>query len=223
MMTTTLEPQREPLPPTDEALLLQYRDTGNEDAFRELVQRYERELFHYLWRYLHDAGRAEEVFQAAFLRLYQHRYDFRAGQRVRPWLYTIATRLAIDVLRHAARRPAVSLDAEHGDDATLKLLAAGQSESPEEQAERQEQRQWLRDAITKLPQRLHDALQLVYFNGLTYDDAARRLGIPLGTLKSRLHESLVKLNRAARRTRNGWSTPNWPQGTCLRSGIRNVN
>ena len=202
----TLEPPQTPLPLSDEALLLEYRDTGNEEAFRELVLRYERELFHYLWRYLHDAGRAEEVFQAAFLRLYQHRYDFRPGQRVRPWLYTIATRLAIDVLRHAARRPAVSLDAERGDDTNLKELAAGQDESPEEQAERREQRLWLQTAVGELPQRLRDALKLVYFSGLTYADAAQRLGIPLGTLKSRLRESLVKLNRAARRARKDWGT-----------------
>ena len=212
-MNTTVESRPEPLPPTDEALLLQYRDTGNEDAFRELVHRYERELFHYLWRYLHDAGRAEEVFQAAFLRLYQHRYDFRVGQRVRPWLYTIATRLAIDALRHAARRPAVSLDAEHGDDATLKQLTAGETLSPEEQAEQHEQRRWLETSLGELPQRLRDALQLVYLNGLTYHEAARRLGIPLGTLKSRLHESLVKLNRAARRTRHSWSTSTCPRPT----------
>lgn len=121
-------------------------------------------------------------------------------------LYTIATRLAIDVLRHAARRPAVSLDAERGDDTNLKELAAGQDESPEEQAERREQRLWLQTAVGELPQRLRDALKLVYFSGLTYADAAQRLGIPLGTLKSRLRESLVKLSRAARRTRKDWGT-----------------
>lgn len=202
-MTTTMEPRLEP--PTDEALLLEYRDTGNEDAFRELVERYESELFHYLWRYLHDAGRAEEVFQAAFLRLYQHRYDFQPGQRLRPWLYAIATRLAIDALRYAARRPAVSLDAEHGDDdgVNLRQFAASEEENPAEHAQKQEQRQWLREAVADLPPRLREALDLVYFHDLKYNDAARRLGIPLGTLKSRLRESIVKLNRASKHHRRG--------------------
>lgn len=195
----TIEPRQEPPPLTDEALLLEYRDAGNEDAFRELVHRYQRELFPYLCRYLHDAGRAEEVFQAAFLRLYQHRYDFRLGERVRPWLYAIATHLAIDVLRHRARRPTVSLDAEHGGDTSLKQFAIGRDEDPAERAEQQEERQWLRAAIDELPQRLRDALRLVYFQGLKYDEAAKFLGIPLGTLKSRLHEALIKLNHAAQR------------------------
>lgn len=199
-MTAKLEPRRELMPLTDEALLLKYRDSRNEAAFCELVHRYERELFYYLWKYLHDAGRAEEVFQATFLRLYQHRYDFKPEQRVRPWLYAIATHLAIDVLRHDARRPTISLDVEHGDDATLKQLVIVRSETAEERVERQEERQWLRAAIDELPPRLRDALKLVYFSGLKYDDAARCLDIPVGTLKSRLHESLVKLSHAARRS-----------------------
>ena len=197
----TIEARREPPPITDEALLLEYRDAGNEGAFRELFHRYQRDLFPYLCRYLHDSGRAEEVFQAAFLRLYEHRYDFRPGERVRPWLYTIATHLAIDVLRHRARRPTVSLDAEHGGDTSLKQFVIGRENDPADQAERQEERQWLRAAIDELPQRLRDALRHVYFNGLKYEDAARSLQIPLGTLKSRLHEALLKLNRTARRNR----------------------
>lgn len=188
--------RQELLPLSDEALFLQYRDAGNEAAFCELMRRYERELFYYLWKYLHDAGRAEEVFQAAFVRLYQHRHDFKPDQRVRPWLYTIATHLAIDALRQAACRPSVSLDAEHGDDASLKQLATDRAEDPAEQFEREEEEQQLRAAVERLPERLRGALQLVYFQGMKYDDAARRMGIPLGTLKSRLHESLVWLNRA---------------------------
>ena len=208
-MTTTHSPaleseiQSEPRPLTDEALLLRYRDHGDEDAFRELVHRYEGELYHYLWRYLHDADRAEEVFQAAFLRLYQHSHHFLPGHRVRPWLYTIATHLAIDALRRAGRHPTTSLDTEHGEDATLRDLLVGQSEDPAARMEREERRQWLQRAVDELPQRLREALNLVYFEGLKYDDAARRLDIPLGTLKSRLHESLVKLNQALKRS---WRT-----------------
>lgn len=198
--TIEAEVQSDPHPLTDEALLLRYRDHGDEEAFRELVGRYEHELYGYLCHYLHDTGRAEEVFQSAFLRLAQHSHHFLPGHRVRPWLYTIATHLAIDALRRAGRHPTTSLDAEHGDDSTLRNLLVGQSDEPSARLEQEERRQWLQTAVAELPQRLREALGLVYFEGLKYDDAARRLDIPLGTLKSRLHESLVKLNQALKRS-----------------------
>lgn len=194
----TLDPAAEGKPPTDEALLLRYRDRRDEDAFRELVDRYQPELFHYLWRYLHDANLAEEVFQSACLRLAEHSEQFLPDHRVRPWFYTIATHLAIDALRHAGRHPTTSLDAERGDDATLSELLVAHADDPTAHLEQEERRAWLNKALGELPPHLREGLNLVYFDGLKYADAARRLGIPLGTLKSRLHEALVKLAHAPR-------------------------
>ncbi|OYV96441.1 MAG: hypothetical protein B7Z73_00705 [Planctomycetia bacterium 21-64-5] len=197
--TSDFDLPAEPPPLSDEALLLRYRDRRDQDAFGELVGRYQEELFHYLWRYLHDASLAEEVFQMACLRLAQHCDRFLPDHRVKPWFYTIATHLAIDALRHAGRHAATSLDAEHGDDATLSELLVGHGDDPTAHLEQQERQAWLRQAIAELPPHLRDGLNLVYFEGLKYADAARRLGIPLGTLKSRMHESLVKLNEAWQR------------------------
>ncbi len=106
---------------SDEQLLLRYRDVGDQDAFRELLHRYERELYSYLRRYLRDASLAEEVFQATFLRVHEKVRLYEEGRGVRPWLYSIATHQAIDMLRKMGRRSAVSLNAEHGD------MAAGGS------------------------------------------------------------------------------------------------
>ncbi|HWB12627.1 MAG TPA: RNA polymerase sigma factor [Pirellulales bacterium] len=187
----------EPSPVTDEALLVRYCQEGDQDVFRELVERYEPELYHYLCRYLHNASLAEEVLQATFLRLHQHRDRFQPDHPVRPWLYTIATHLAIDALRCRGRHPAVSLDTEHGEDATLLDLVVGASDDPVVRLEGEEQRQWLRRAVAELPSHLREPLDLVYFAGMKYSDAAEKLNVPLGTLKSRLHEALVKLNRAS--------------------------
>jgi RNA polymerase sigma-70 factor (ECF subfamily) len=210
-MATTFgaEPEHEtgpePRPLTDEALLLRYRDQGDQQAFQELVRRFEPELYHYLWRYLHNASLAEEVVQAAFLRLHEHRHDFQPDHRVRPWLYTIATHLAIDALRRRGRHPAVSLDTEHGEDATLLDLLMGPSDDPATALEDEEQQQWLRHAMAELPPHLREPLNLVYLGGMKYNDAAEKLGVPLGTLKSRLHEALVKLNRASKSILSGES------------------
>jgi RNA polymerase sigma-70 factor (ECF subfamily) len=196
-VSTTHAPtaRSEPNQLTDEALFLWYRKLDDQEAFRELISRYESELYHYLCRYLHDATLAEDVLQATLVRVHQHRYDFRPDHRVRPWLHTIATHLAIDALRRAGRHHTVSLNAEHSDDATLSDLLVGRGEAPSAHIEEEEREQWVHEAVEELPERLREPVKLVYFNGLEYAEAARRLAIPLGTLKSRLHEALVKLNR----------------------------
>src|SRR6516162_154892 len=101
---------------TDEELLARFR-RGQREAFGMLVRRYERELYGYLRRYLGDASLAEDVFQNTFLQLYLKSAQYEAGRPVRPWLYTIATRQAIDALRRQNRHAVVSLEQAVPDEA----------------------------------------------------------------------------------------------------------
>ena len=94
---------------SDEDLLNRFRK-GQRDVFGTLVRRYQRELYGYLRRYLGDADLAEDVFQTTFLHVFSKAGQFEAGRPVRPWLYAIATNQAIDAMRKAGRRPAVSLE-----------------------------------------------------------------------------------------------------------------
>src|SRR5208282_3642707 len=93
----------------DEELLRRLR-RGDDAAFEMLVRRYEGELFGYLRRYLGDEILADDVFQNTFLQVYLKRHQYEEGRPVRPWLYTIATRQAIDALRRHGRHQAVSLE-----------------------------------------------------------------------------------------------------------------
>src|SRR5215210_6207630 len=95
---------------TDEVLLGRYRDEGRTADFHALLQRYERELYRYLARYMGDASLAEDVFQNTFLQVHLKRGLYEEGRPVRPWLYSIATHQAVDALRKVGRHPTVSLD-----------------------------------------------------------------------------------------------------------------
>lgn len=192
----TLDPRADR---TDEELLLSYRETGDQDQFAQLVQRYEKELYNYLRRYVADAAMAEDVFQATFLQLHLKCDMFEAGRKVRPWLYTIATNQAIDAQRRNKRHRLTSLDRQTtsaGESAgKLMDLLADEQPGPEEDLETGERRQWAREAVAALPEALRSSVILVYFQGMKYREAAEVLSIPVGTIKSRLHAAITKLNQ----------------------------
>jgi RNA polymerase sigma-70 factor (ECF subfamily) len=185
---------------TDEQLL-EHFIRGHREAFEALVHRYERELFGYLRRYLGDSSLAEDVFQNTFLQLYTRIGMYQAGRPVRPWLYTMATHLGIDALRRAGRHQAVSLDqhrevTQAGDLHNLVTLLESRGPSPLEQVEVEERREIVRDSVDRLPDFLRQVVILAYYQGLKYQDIAKILGIPVGTVKSRLHTALLRLHEA---------------------------
>jgi RNA polymerase sigma-70 factor (ECF subfamily) len=182
---------------SDEELLSQFC-LGKTEAFGVLVHRYERELYGYLQRYLGDRDLADDVFQNTFLQLYTKSGKYEAGRPVRPWLYTIATHQAIDALRRNGRHQAVSLDAGRDDlpDSEARALidlVESRGPSPLDQAQGEERRDRVRASVERLPEFLKQVVLLAYYQGLKYREIAEILDIPVGTVKSRLHAALVKL------------------------------
>ena len=181
---------------TDEELLMAYRSEGDRSAFEVLVKRYERELFNYLRNYLGDAEMAEDVFQTTFFQIHQKCDLFEEGRAFRPWLYRIATNQAIDSRRRNKRYAAVSLDAQmyHDEDAwNYATQLADDEDEPADSLLDLERGMQVREAVEQLPEVLRQVLYLVYFQGMKYREAAETLGIPFGTIKSRLNVAIKKL------------------------------
>lgn len=184
---------------SDEDLVREYQTTGEPRAFEELVHRYERELYNYLCQYLGDPEMAEDAFQATFLQVHRKCRQFDAGRRFRPWLYAVATNQAIDAQRRNRRHRLVSLDqqsrmyTESHDLGCLIDLVEGQEIDPEEHVELNERKEDVRQAVDQLPESLRQVLLLVYYQGMKYREAAEVLDIPVGTVKSRLHTAIRKL------------------------------
>ena len=192
---------------SDEQLMLRYRDDGDHRAIDVLIHRYERPLYNYLARYLGNRDLAEDAFQATFLRLHRKRHLYQAGRPLRPWLYRIATNVAIDLTRRRRAQPATSLDAVHknndSSDSSLSKILESPLPEPHVQLEKKEWREWTHQAVANLPGIYRIPLLLIYFQGLTYREASQAVDIPLGTVKSRLHKAIVKLNEAWRRDHPG--------------------
>lgn len=185
---------------SDEELLALFRQ-GTTEAFGELVHRYEGELYGYLRRYVCDNDLAEDVFQNTFLQIYTKLHQFEAGRPFRPWLYAIATNQAIDALRRQNRHATVRLYQENdesadADSSPLVSLLESRTPGPMEQLQTAERKQAIRTSVDRLPEFLRQVVVLAYYQSLKYKEIAEILDIPVGTVKSRLHTALSKLQEA---------------------------
>lgn len=174
----------------DDSSLLQRVAAGDEDALLALHKRYANLVYSMAWRVLHDVGRAEEVTQDIFIKLWQkgHQYDPNRG-RFSSWLLSVTRFAAIDRLRSDGRRPvAAELSVDEGDDRpSLEQLLPPTDHASWERG------QHLRLLLAQLPADQRQIIELAYFAGLTHSELAAHLSLPLGTVKSRLRLGLEKL------------------------------
>ena len=167
---------------------------GEEDAFREVVNRYRNGLYVFLRRFLNRPSLVEEVFQETFLQLFTSRDSFDPSRPLRPWLFTIAANKAKDVLRKQRRATTIPIGAiaEQKDmsfDDVLNCLTSD-TRVPYEKLEKGETARRVREVIADMPESLREILILAYFNEFSYKQMAEILSIPIGTVKSRLHTAV---------------------------------
>src|SRR5262245_44006724 len=162
------------------------------------MRRDERPLQRHLLRLLKSPTAAEDVLQNTFLLVHLRADQFDPARKVRPWLYAVASRQAIDYLRRNRRHQAVSLSrSEEDDENTLPAdLVADGGPMPAEQVDAAVKRDWVLQAVRKLPQRFRQAFVRVHLEGSTYLDAAQELEVPVGTVKSRIHTAISRLVEA---------------------------
>ena len=140
-----------------------------------------------------------------FLQVHLKVDQYQPGRKVRPWLYTVATHQAIDAQRRNRRHRMASLDRRMGADRSgeagaLVDILAGEHPEPTALLQSAEQREHVRRLLEELPEQLRQVVLLVYYQGLKYREAADVLQIPVGTVKSRLHAAIQKLDELLTRT-----------------------
>ena len=167
---------------------------GHEAALNDLMERHAERLFHYLARCLQDQDDAADLAQETFVKLYQSRARFDAGQRFSTWLYAIASNLVKDRYRWRTRHPQVSLDAEN--DATGKSYADAipqDGPSPSDDVQAGERADAVRRAVAALPEELRQPLILAEYEERSHAEIGAILGCSAKAVETRIYRARQQL------------------------------
>jgi RNA polymerase sigma-70 factor, ECF subfamily len=177
---------------------------GSQDAFRELVERFERPVFSLVVRMVQDAGTAEDLAQEVFVKAFRRLDSFDPGRKFASWLFKIAHNTTIDFLRRGtAETVPLETEREPGEQgAGLLAVLADPVESPAAAAERHDLRRALEQAIAGLRAEYREAVVLFYVEGASYQEICEITEQPLGTVKTNLHRARKEL--AAVMAAAGW-------------------
>lgn len=168
----------------DENALIEQAQQGDRNAFGELVSRYYPGVVRVVYRLCGDTGLAEDMAQEAFLRGWVNLSSFRPQSSLRNWLYRIAVNATLDVLR---RRPEEALEDEAAQ------MVPDQEAGPEATLIEKERVALLQQAMRSLPEAARSVLVLREYGGLSYQEIANVLEVPVGTVMSRLNYARNRL------------------------------
>ncbi len=182
-----------------EKRLIEQARSGSEEAARVLVDAHKDRLFAFVWRILRDHEESEETCQEAFLRAFSSLDSFSPKYRFSTWLFTIGYRLC---LNHIRRRKLLTGEVDWSG------MPSGEQDVSEMLAESEEARR-LKDeiwgAVDKLSVPQRAAVLLFYREGMSCDEVAKTLGIPMATAKSHLHRARARLRDSLAGLVKDWS------------------
>jgi RNA polymerase sigma-70 factor, ECF subfamily len=180
--------------PADDAELFVRAQRGSIDAYEEIVQRYQQLAFRTAYVITRSAADAEEAAQEAFVKAYRAIGRFRAGAEPRPWILRIVANEARNRVRSAGRRQRLELRLAEG------FRPGEAAPSPEAAAVASEERQRLLALVNQLDEDDRLIVASRYLLELSSEETAAALGIPEGTVKSRLARALAKLRASVEET-----------------------
>ncbi len=159
----------------DERDLIARSCAGDLDAFDSLVRAHQERIYNLAYRLTGNREDATDAAQEAFVRAYQALPRFRQASAFSTWLYRIATNAALDLVRRRPAIPPVELTADHP-----------ARDDPEAEAQRRETHRRVHAALGHLPPEYRAAVVLRDLQGLEYEEVARVLQVPIGTVRSRI-------------------------------------
>lgn len=168
---------------TSELELVQKSRKGNTEAFAELVRKYQQIVFNIAYRFMRDTDLAEDMAQESFIKAFKHIKGFRGDCAFSTWLYRVTCSVCLTELNRRKKRSEVELQPNT-------YVGSVESKVPE-----QEMAEKVRECVTHLSDRYSTVLTLYYLNGISYEEIAEVMGIPVGTLKTWMFRARKQLRK----------------------------
>jgi RNA polymerase sigma-70 factor (ECF subfamily) len=181
---------------SDEILIKKFQD-GEIDAYNEIVHRYKDRLYNFIYRFLNDMDRSEDLVQDTLIKLYTHKNSYKEIAKFSTWLYTIAANLAKTELRKLKRRKTFSITELSYDDREFIISSSDSDPSKDHLSQNLEKN--IQNALSELPDDFKTIIVLRDIQELSYDDISKIVELPLGTVKSRINRGRLKLQQLLKR------------------------
>jgi RNA polymerase sigma-70 factor (ECF subfamily) len=185
-----------PRSPSDEELMLRTK-AGDRASFGELMRRYRQSLYSFIYRMVGDEALSQDLYQETFLRVYRYAPRYEPRSAFSTFLYTIASNLAINEIKKRKIRRMIPLLREDSRDRQHPEVEASpyvrRMESPLDAAEREERVEMVRRAIEQLSPSHRVVIVLAEYEGLPYGEIAEIIGVPVGTVKSRINRAKARI------------------------------
>ena len=163
-----------------------------------LVKRYRTPLYNFVYRFVGDRETAEDVVQETFLRCLRHSHQYPAIEQVSTWLYTIAGNLAKTELRRRKRWHWIPIGPSEDEERTSFYEPVDKERPPGEQTDSRQVKETVVEAIHRLPEEFREAVLLRDLNGFSYEEIAKIINCPVGTVKSRVNRGRLRLQKSLR-------------------------
>lgn len=176
---------------TPDQTLIEHCLAGRREAFGQLVERYQNRLFHSLMHLLGSTEDAQDAAQDAFVQAFEKLASFRGQSQFYSWLFRIAFNTAVSAKRKT-RRMSVSLDGRR-DASGEEPTDCNPSTEPSYAMDVSERQRLVRQALAELSDEFRTALVLKEMDGMSYEEIADVIQVPLGTVRSRIHRARLEL------------------------------
>lgn len=173
--------------------LMELFQAGTVEAYNILVDRYSERLMHYLYGFLGDKKRCEDLLQETFLRVHRNRHSYQRIAKFSTWLYTIAGNLARSEYRKQKRRHMYSIQSVSRDNEEYEMPLPDETFLPDKHTESALQDEYIQEALGSLPPNFREVVILRDVQQLAYNEIAQITGLPMGTVKSRINRGRSKL------------------------------
>jgi RNA polymerase sigma-70 factor (ECF subfamily) len=182
---------------SDEGVIALIVKKGGLEYYLEIVRRYQRKLFSYIFRLVRSREETEDILQNVFVKTYRNLSRFDQKKKFSSWIYRIAHNEAVNYLKRRSRKQFVSWeDLSSGE---IKAEARSEEKSPLQEWAVKESREELKRAIKKIPRQYREVLELRYFSEKSYKEISRLLKRPVNTVGTLINRAKMKLAEVVRK------------------------